>query len=412
MIRFPRGGEGAALGSFPGFLRLAVRHTGLFPVTETRSVAILGAGNGGLALAGYLAQQGHRVTLWNRSPERVAPVAALGGIHLTLPGSSAVVTKVPLATTNLAAALSSARLVLVAVPASAHADIAAACAPFLRDGQSVLLLPGRTGGALEFRRKLREAGCRAGILLGEASTFPLAARNVGPAAAVVFGAKAEVRAAALPARRTAELVAAWQPLLPMLLPARSVLHTGFANVGAILHPTITLLNGARIQRGDSFDFYTEGVTPRVAAVLAAADEERLRVARAYGIKASSLQEWVATCYGHHGASVLAAVGGNPAYVGIKAPSTLVHRYLLEDVPTGLIPLIELGEAAGVALAALRNLVDMARNALGGALWQRPRTLEALGLHRLEPAAIRQLVQHGRRHDTSTTRKRGFALAYA
>src|SRR5690242_9230253 len=119
MIRFPRIGDGSALAPFPGFLRLAVRQAGLFPETGTQSVAILGAGNGGLALAGYLAQQGQRVALWNRSAERVAPVVALGGIRLTLPGSSAVVANIPLATTDLAAAVSSARLVLVAVPASA-----------------------------------------------------------------------------------------------------------------------------------------------------------------------------------------------------------------------------------------------------------------------------------------------------
>ena len=54
------------------------------------SVAVLGAGHGGLALAGYLAQQGHRVALWNRSAARIAPVAELGGIRLTQPGSARV----------------------------------------------------------------------------------------------------------------------------------------------------------------------------------------------------------------------------------------------------------------------------------------------------------------------------------
>lgn len=388
MRRVPAG-DGAALGAGYSFLRAAeaVRPRRL-------SVAILGAGHGGLALAAYLSRQGHRVTLWNRSADRIAAVARLGGLRLATPGSAPTFVRLASVTADVRAALADARLVLVAVPASGHADVARACAPYLRDGQSVLLLPGRTGGALEFRRVLRAAGCRARVLLGEANTFPLAARCVGPAEAVVFGAKDEIRAAALPAVRTPELLAAWRPVLLMLAPARSVLHTGLANVGAILHPSITLLNAGRIARGDAFDFYAEGVTPAVAAVLAAADAERLAVARAYGVKVPSLPEWVAAAYGHRAATLREAVAGNPAYTGIKAPTTLDHRYLLEDVPTGLVPLIELGEAAGLALPTLTGLVARAREALGGERWQRPRTLEALGLAGLEAAAIRALVEHG------------------
>jgi opine dehydrogenase len=363
-------------------------------ITRKSSIAVLGAGHGGLALAGYLAQHGHRVALWNRSPERVAPVAARGGVQLALPGEAAAFARVALATTDMRTALRDAAQVLVAVPASGHADVARRCAPFLHNGQTVLLLPGRTGGALEFRRVLRSAGCRARVLLGEANTFPFAARCVGPASAVIFGAKSELLAAALPATRTPELIDVCRPLLPMLAPARSVLHTGLGNLGAILHPVITLLNAPRIQAGDVFDFYTDGVTPRVAATLAAADAERLLVAEAYGVPACTLREWVAAAYGHHADNLQAAVGGNPAYVGIKAPGTLEHRYLLEDVPTGLIPLLELGRAAGLRLPTLGGLVVRGRLALGGDRWTNPRTLDALGLDGLATEEIRGLVEGG------------------
>jgi opine dehydrogenase len=377
------------------FARLSGRRPGPVQIQARKiSVAVLGAGHGGLALAGYLAQHGHRVALWNRSAERISPVEALGGIRLTAPGAAPAVTPVATATTDMALAIAGARVVLVAVPACAHADLARACAPFLRDGQTVLLLPGRTGGALEFRRVLRQAGCRARVLLGEASTFPFAARNMGPAEAVIYGAKAEVEAAALPATHTAELLAVCRQVLPMLTAARSVLHTGLGNLGTILHPVITLLNAERITRGDSFDFYAEGVTPAVAATLAAADAERLRIARAYGVSVPSLTEWVATSYGHRADTVQEAVGGNPAYVGIKAPSTLEHRYLLEDVPTGLIPLIELGRAAGLALPTLSGLVTLAEKALGGRRWRGERTLDVLGLDGLEPEEVRSLVAEG------------------
>jgi opine dehydrogenase len=359
------------------------------------SVAVLGAGHGGLALAGYLSEQGHRVALWNRSPSRVAPVAALGGIRLSLPNSPTTFTRIALATSNMAAALAEARQVLVAVPASGHADVARQCARHLRDGQAVLLLPGRTGGALEFGRVLRQAGCRARILLGEANTFPFAARSVGSADAVIYGAKAELLAAALPATRTPELLAACRPLLPMLAPARSVLQTGLGNLGAIMHPVIALMNAERIEARESFDFYAEGVTPAVANVLAAADAERLRVARAYGVAACPLRTWIAAAYGHRADTIQKAVGGNPAYVGIKAPTTLEHRYLLEDVPTGLIPLLELGGAAGLDLPTLTGLVDRGRVLLGGEPWQTQRTLDVLGLDGLGVREIRAVVEEGR-----------------
>ncbi len=360
--------------------------------TRKLSVAILGAGHGGLALAGYLSHQGHHVTLWNRSPERVLPVAAFGGIRLTLPAGVPIRTPVARATSSMADALADARLVLVALPASAHADLARRCAPYLQDGQTVLLLPGRTAGVLEFRRVLRQEGCRAKILLGEANTFPFAARSVGPAEAVIFGIKSSVLAAALPATRTGELLAAWRPLLPMLSAARSVLHTGFTNLGAILHPVITLLNAERIQSGEPFDFYAQGVTPRVASALAAADAERLHIAAAYGAPRCCLRDWIASAYGHRADTIQAAVGGNPAYVGIKAPTTLEHRYLLEDVPTGLVPLIELGQVAGLDSPFLRSLVARSRAVLGDKVGQQQRTLAALGLAGMGVREIRVIVE--------------------
>jgi opine dehydrogenase len=359
--------------------------------SRTLSVAVLGAGHGGLALAGFLSRGGHRVALWNRSAERIASIEAGGGVHLTVPGGTATVEPIELATTDMATALRDAGIVLVAVPASGHADIAWACAPYLRDGQTVLLLPGRTGGSLEFRRVLRACGCRAEILLGEANSFPFAARTVAPAEAVIYGTKAELITAALPTRDTAALVAKCRPVLAMLAPARSVLQTGLSNLGAILHPTITLLNAGRIARKEAFDFYAEGVTPRVADMLSAADQERLRIARAYGEQVESLLEWVASAYGHRAETMERAIAGNPAYIGIKAPATIHHRYLLEDVPTGLIPLIELGTAAGLTLPTLRSLVTLAEVTLGIDTWRQERSLQSLGLNDLAIPEIRSLI---------------------
>jgi opine dehydrogenase len=172
-----------------------------------------------------------------------------------------------------------------------------------------------------------------------------------------------------------------------------VLHTGLANVGAILHPTITLLNRDKIASAKPFDFYTDGVTSDVAETLARADAERIDIARAYGVPVCNLQSWIASAYGHHADSVLDAIGGNPSYRGIKAPTTLNHRYLFEDVPTGLIPLMELGRNAGVSAPTLAKLVDLARTVLGAIGWSDPRTLTSLGIDSMTPGQIRDLVDN-------------------
>ena len=59
-----------------------------------------------------------------------------------------------LVTDDLEEVLRDSRLVIANVPAFAHGPLAERCAPYLRDGQMVLLNPGRTFGALEFRRAL------------------------------------------------------------------------------------------------------------------------------------------------------------------------------------------------------------------------------------------------------------------
>jgi opine dehydrogenase len=362
-----------------------------------------------LALAGILSHRGHQVRLWNRSPGRIDAVRAHRRIRLTFPSATVAEAPLSVATCRMGLALADAEVILVAVPANGHADIARAAAPYLRDQQTVLLLPGRTGGALEFRRVLRAAGCRADIVLGEANTFPFAARCTGPASAVIFGTKAELLAAALPAVRNGELRSACRSVLPALVPCRSVLQTGLANVGAILHPTIVLGNADRIRHGERFDFYTDGVTDSVAETLTAADAERLRIARAYGVVVDSLVDWIGTAYSHNADTVREAVAGNPAYAGISAPTTLAHRYLLEDVPTGLIPLVELGQAAGLFVPTLNRLVEAARAALAPLHWQRERTLAALGLEGMTPQAIRALVR-GEGHQDQASQARRLSIS--
>ncbi len=357
---------------------------------------VIGAGHGGKAMAAHLALMGFPVTLYNRTPENVAAIKARGGIELEgYEGSPHGFGRLTLVTSDMGEALEDAEIVMVVVPSTAHADIAKAAAAHLRDGQIVVLHPGRTGGALEFRKVLRDHGCTADVTIAEAETLVYASRSDGPAQARIFRIKEAVPVAALPATRTKRVLEAIAPAYPQFIDGMSVLHTGLNNMGAIFHPALTLLNAGRIEstRGE-FQFYIDGVTPSVALVLEALDRERVTVAAALGIRARTGLEWLKMAYDATGATLHEAVHNQPGYYGIQAPATLNHRYITEDVPMSLVPIGALGQRYGVSVRAVDSIIRLACIVHRTDYWRRGRTLDKLGIEQLSVDEVTRYVMEG------------------
>lgn len=358
-------------------------------------LAVLGAGHGGRAMAADLAARGYDVNLYNRTPDHVRTIKARGGIELQLEVEERVFGPLRLVSDDIAEVLGDADLVMVVVPASAHADIASACAPHLQDGQIVVLNPGRTGGALEFWRVLKEAGCTADVIVSEAETLLFASRATGPAEVRIFRRKNTVPLAALPATRTEEVLDILSEVYPQFVAAPNVLHTSLNNMGAVFHPVLALLNAGWIERtlGD-FQFYHDGVTPSTARVLEVIDRERVTVAAALGVRAQTALEWLATAYSATGNNIFEAMHDNPGYRGITAPRTLRHRYIYEDVPFSLVPIVELGKRFGVNVSAIDSMIQLACIIYGTDLYHHGRTLEHMGLVGLQVNEITNLVTYG------------------
>jgi opine dehydrogenase len=357
---------------------------------------VIGAGHGGKAMAAHLALMGFPVTLYNRTAENIAAIRARGGIELeSYDGGPRGFARLTNVTSDMAEALAEADIVMVVVPSTAHADIARAAAPHLRDGQIVVLNPGRTGGALEFTKTLRESGCAADVTVAEAETLIYASRSDGPAQARIFSIKEAVPLAALPATRTRRVLEALAPAYPQFIDGISVLHTGLNNMGAIFHPALTILNAGRIEatRGD-FQFYIEGVTPSVARVLEVLDRERVTVAAALGIRARTALEWLKMAYDATGADLYEAIHNQPGYYGIKAPPTLNHRYITEDVPASLVPIAALGERYGVSVRGMDSIIRLACIIHRTDYWRRGRTLERMGIEGMSVSEVTRYVMEG------------------
>ena len=232
--------------------------------------------------------------------------------------------------------------------------------------------------------------------------------------------------------------------------AKNILQTSLQNGNPVIHPTITLMNVALIERtkGD-FDFYHEGVTPAVGRLIEAVDRERIAIGKKLGVDVipdpelgvmqgymteATYDNGFITAPGFEG--VTPAVGRlieavdkeritigkklgvdvipdpelgviqgymteatydngfitSPGFEGVKAQSSLDYRYFNEDVGYGLVFLQKLGEQVGVAtpiMSAVITLVSllMNRNYLGEA----KRTMETLGLSKHTANELEELL---------------------
>ncbi len=359
---------------------------------------VLGAGHGGTAMAAHLALMGFDVNLWNRSPERLQAIKELGAIELLPPDDSHIeggLGQLRKISTDCAEVVPEADILMVVIPATGHSHVAECLAQCVRKEQIVVLNPGRTGGALTFRHSLRAAGCQSEPLIAETQTFVYASRVVGPAQAKIFAVKYSVPVAALPGYRTGEVVTALRHAYPQFVPGTNVLRTSIDNVAVMFHPAVMLVNAARIEdtHGD-FEYYLQGVTPSVATYLEAVDNERIAVADAIGIGATRVRTWLYVSYDAAGRDLYEAVQSNPGYKGIMAPQSLAHRYILEDVPTSLIPMISLGEQYGVEMPTMRSIVHFASLLVGQDFWSIGRTVETMGIKGLSVRQLRRLVSEG------------------
>jgi len=347
-------------------------------------------------MAAHLALKGFDVALYNRTSDHIEGIMARKGIDLDSgEGGPHGFAELALVTSDMQEAVKHADVLMVVVPSSAHASVAANMAPHLRDGQIIILHPGRTCGAIEFDKVLHDSGCKADIIVAEAETFIYASRAEGPAQSKIFRIKEAVPLAALPAVKTPQVLEAIKPAYPQFINGVDVLHTGLNNMGAIFHPAITILNAGWIEstHGD-FQFYIDGVTPSVARILEVLDRERVTVASALGIRARTSLEWLQLAYDTRGDDLHEAIHNQPGYYGIKAPKTLKHRYIFEDVPMSLVPMAALGMRYGVSVRGMDSMIRLANFVHSTDYWRRGRTLEKLGIDQFSVTELQEFVRKG------------------
>jgi opine dehydrogenase len=356
-----------------------------------RRIAVIGAGNGGTAIAGDLTLAGHECRLFEFEEwaGNVTTVTEKGGIKVT-GVAHAGFARVKLATTDLSATMDGADLIMVATQAVTHTRVAHGIAPLVRDGQVVILWPG-SGGTLEVRRVFDELGVKADVILGEAATFPYCCRRLeGPGTVNIHridGPRNQV--AALPASRTPELMASLKGVYDTVVPARSILEPALYNPNIIVHPAGTLFNMGRIEhsRGE-FWMYKEGITPSVKKIINGMDRERQAIMAALGYPPMSYEQVFTDLFNISVAEF--------AVASSQGPFSMQDRYVTEDVPMGVTLTASLGRKLGIPTPTYDSIIHIASLVNETDYYRIGRNLANLKLDGLSAAQLHQYVMTGKR----------------
>lgn len=356
-------------------------------------IGVLGAGNGAQAATVDLTLRGFEVVLYNRTLDRLKSVREQGGFNYDGAVGEGFLPFDRFAE-DIQQAVDGVDVIMPVVPSSAHEYYAKVLAPYLTEESVVFLNPGQMGGALHFAAELRRNGNRHPIAIGETATLTYATRVRAPGTVWIKRIVQNVYFSVFPAKSLSRLYACLSSLYPTLSPVEHALITAFFDLNAVEHPPGVVLNAGWIEfTKGGFRFYSEGITPSVARVIERVDEERLAICRALNRQAAlKIPEMAFVEYffkaGYTTAeaaatgSVYRALQESEPARSTQAPDSIQHRYMVEDVGFGLVPMYEFARWLRVETPHMEALIRLGSSLAGRDFLEEGRTLAKMGLAEL------------------------------
>jgi opine dehydrogenase len=320
-------------------------------------VTVVGAGAAGLALAATLVKQEVTVRLCNRSSATAEAIAANRGIIVRRTGGAPEVVCIEEVSENIPATVAGSPTVFMAVSGGAEEELLLGVLGALEDTRIIVLVSGRCGVALTCAEILQNSSLADYPLLVDLS-FPFVATRDAPGEVHIVGEKNWCPVAAEPSLRTCEGVAVLRSLLPNVGKLVTPLWMSLHCIPGVIFPAIMICNASRLARGEDFAFYGEGAFADMGCLLEKIDNERIEIAEAVGVKPLSAFDWFQRAYGVQGSDLVGVISNSRHYSARRAPKTLQHRFLLDNIPLCVVPLVVLADRVGVATPMLNSVIEL------------------------------------------------------
>jgi opine dehydrogenase len=365
-------------------------------------VAVLGGGNAAYGIAADLSRKRVKVNMCELPEFQRSVRTIMQTQEIEVTGLWEGVHKINLVTTSIEEAVKDVELIIIAVPAFGQIPFAQRLLPHLEDGQIVLLSPGNFG-SLEIAKIFNENRVNKTVTLAELNTSPVWARLIGPGKVHILTIMEKPRtlfASALPSRENEKVIKLLKQVYPAVTSATNVLEINLNNENHVIHPVGSILNAGAIELSDihegrPFYLYKEGISPGVARVMETVEKERIAISKKLGLSVIPLKEAAALAgFGMPNEDLYHILHHNDVAWRAAGPHGLKDRYIVEDIPYGLVPTMCIAEIVNVPVPTIRSLIHLASTLNQVDYLKEGRNSERLGISKLSVGQLKKFLEQG------------------
>ncbi|VEU34493.1 unnamed protein product [Pseudo-nitzschia multistriata] len=334
-------------------------------------VGIAGAGAVAFGTASILSKNGHESILWSPSGKGTADLVSRDNGSgdegpSTVSSTGALRHEFdPEIASSAEELVKKSDVLIIALPANGHKQIFDALAPHLSSSSSdsspaaagappkkkhIIVSSHASFGALYLSQFLHQLGNHHHTITSWGTTVCTARRTSGTSVDIKTIRKS-VDSSCLPEGDSASSLELCERLFPdtEFRPREGLLAITLSNLNPQNHLAIAMGNISRMDKGEEW-YQFQNITPKIGGFLEALDKERLEIASALGLD-------VKTVYDHFSLSFHVPIPASGSLSemcqniyekgnDVHGPTAADSRYVTEDVPYGLAPVVALGKLVG------------------------------------------------------------------
>lgn len=342
-------------------------------------VTIIGCGNSGLIHAAKLLENNVEVGILKTSNAvnddffHVIQQEKGYNVKDETNGGNRFFAKPEFITKDVERAVAFADILMVTTTTSQHEYVAQKIAPFVRNGQIIVLIPGYMG-SLIFKKYIDKK-----VMYSEWETTAYNGRIVDSMYVRITFYNPRNAISVLPVAELDHVLNLMSQCFPNTRYSRKhILESALHNPNMIVHPIGMLFSASRIEHSKGeFWMYREAFTDSVINVIKAFDVQKNKMLQEFGCE--SLDYFEAAKWRNEENLDINAMTVFKSFANSsnKGPSFINHRYLNEDVPNGLGLFISIGRVIGIDVAIPQSIVVLSSALLNKDLSSNARTIEYL-----------------------------------